>query len=70
MSEKFNYVVGRRWNPDEAEGSVAAYSYGGQVHYGTMEDAEAFRDYCNGTLRPMEWKDGGYRIYKLVEIEK
>jgi hypothetical protein len=81
MSEQFNYAVGRPWYPEKPDGHVGFYSYGGTNQYGTMKDAEGFRDYCNrqeeSQLRREGKVDsrgqvinprGAYRIYKLVEI--
>ncbi len=64
MSEKFNYCVGRPWaKVFGGDGtSVSVYAYGTQVHYGTMEEAEGFREYVNKRTG----EDN--HIYKLVQV--
>lgn len=81
MSEEFNYAVGRPWDINKPEGSVGFYTYGSTNQFGTMKEAEEFRDYCDrqeiSDLRREGKVDskgqvinprGSYRIYKLVEI--
>lgn len=52
--KKFNYCVGRYWNGKD--GQVSVYAYGSEVHYGTMEDAIAFRDYVKQQSPEHNWK--------------
>ena len=40
--ESFNYCVGRKWPNSDA---LCIYTYFGEVHYGTLDDAEAFKKY-------------------------
>lgn len=59
---KFNYAIGHYWN-DES-GSIGCYSYFGEVHYGTMEDAENMLDYVQGKSPEHDWK-----IFKVIGVE-
>lgn len=81
MNETFNFAIGRPWDINKPDGHVGFYSYGGTNKFGTLEEAEGFRDYCNRTeesdLRRAGKVDstgqvirenGPYRIYKIVEI--
>jgi len=58
--EKFNFVIGRLWN--NGESNLCVYTYFGEVHYGTLEDARNFRDTINN--RTDDHK-GEYKIYKV-----
>jgi len=60
MEEKFNYVVGFFWS--ESDGHIAAYTYFGQVHYGTMKDAEDFLAY-------VKTQDSNNREYQIFKVE-
>lgn len=66
---KFNYVVGFYW--PEGNGSVGAYNYFGEVHYGTLEDAKELQRYCQAKLDNVD-EDGEdireYRIFQLVRV--
>jgi len=63
--ETFSFCVGRPWpkglgNSDGT--SISVYTYGTEVHHGTMVDAEAFRDYANEQTGEENF------IYKLVPV--
>jgi hypothetical protein len=81
MSEEFNYAVGRPWDITKPEGSVGFYTYGSTTHFGTIQEAEEFRIYCDDQEQRELRRDGKvdskgqvinprgpYRIYKIVEI--
>lgn len=59
--DKFNYVVGHYWESSPEQ--IGTYRYFGEVHYGTMEDAEGFLTYVKSQSPEHEWK-----IFKLQEI--
>jgi len=40
---KFSYVVAHYW--EGTSGNIGTYTYFGEVHYGTMKDAEGFLEY-------------------------
>jgi hypothetical protein len=63
---KFNYGVGKPWNPEDPNSSVGLYSYGTQIFHGSLTQAINFRDSCNRDDRDPE--RGPYRIYQLTEI--
>lgn len=60
MNEEFNYVVGFYWPGTD---TIAEYSYGGSVNYGTMKQAKAW-------LKEVQSKDTEekYKIFKLVKV--
>ncbi len=65
--ESFSFCVGRPrkdgvGNPIEA--SVSVYAYGSQVHYGSMEKAESFREYVNERTGEENF------IYRLVKVDE
>lgn len=67
LSNSFSFCVGRPWpksflNPNGA--SIRVYAYGDTVKYGTMTDAENFRDYVNEQTKEKNF------IYKLVQVSK
>jgi hypothetical protein len=68
--ERFPYVVARRWNDDDANSALCCYSHGGEVQHGTIEEAEAFRQYVlrQQSLGYQTSKKGEWKIFKLVEI--
>lgn len=65
MAEEFNYCVGCPWKPEMGDdSSLSIYTYHGEVHYGTLEEAKNFREYVNN-----QTKEKNY-IYKLVKLEE
>lgn len=67
---RFLYAVGRPWK-NEPDAPIAFYSYGGEIHKGTLSDAVAFRDYCEEqSLMNGSHKEGflPYKIFRVVEI--
>lgn len=58
--ETFEYVVARRWDPDDPNSGLCIYSYHGEIQNGTMEDARSFLDYvrCQGPEKD-------YGIYRV-----
>lgn len=70
MTKRFTYGVGHRWNEADPD-NVSLYAYGRETFHGTMEEAEAFRKYCQRSTEPTENDSTKYiwRIYKLVEVE-
>ena len=63
---KFNYAIGRPWHPEEENSEISFYTYGSQIDYGSMADAEKFLDYCNSRLE--ESDENKYSIYRVVKI--
>lgn len=74
VEQKFRYAVGRPWDLEKPEEGVCFYTYGSEIHYGTLENAIHFRDYCNREAershkeRKEKGKPPKYRIYQVVEI--
>lgn len=68
-AKKFNYAVGFYWEKDEND-SVGVYAYGGELHYGTMEDAKGLLEYVQTNENTHEPKSRRkeYRIFQLVEV--
>jgi hypothetical protein len=67
QAKQFNYAVGHFWKSDS--GSVGVYNYFGQVHHGTMKDAQNFLKYVqdkNAKEPEADRKD--WRIFQLVEV--
>ena len=64
-AKKFNYAVGHYWEGES--GSVGTYSYFGEVHYGTMEDACDFLAYVQSQKKTKAEKEK-YKIFQLVEV--
>ena len=60
MENRINYVVARLWY--ENSNQLCVYAYGSEVHYGTIEDAENFKNFCEKNSKEK------YKIYKLVEV--
>lgn len=63
---EFSYCVGRPWPTSKAArpstNNICVYSYGTQVHCGTMADAETLRKHVNERTGEENF------IYKLVKI--
>ena len=57
---QFNYCIGKPW--EEGSKHLSIYALGSQVHYGTMEQAEAMRE----GISKREGKE--YEIYKLDNL--
>jgi hypothetical protein len=64
--ESFNYCVGRPWGKEECgnDEELSIYSSFGEVIWGTMKDAKAFKNYVEKKTGKKEF------IYKLVKIEE
>jgi hypothetical protein len=58
--EHFNYAIGRYWNGHT--GGVCIYTYGNEVHYGTLENAQELLKYVN------EKDDNEYQIFEVTPI--
>lgn len=62
--QKFSYAVGYY----RESGSIACYMvYSSEVHFGTLKDAQDYREYC----RKQSKKDKDpvdYKIFMLVEV--
>ena len=63
--ELFNYVVARKWNPEDPITALCIYTYGHQIQTGTLADAISFLEYVTEQSEP----DEQYHIYK-VHYEK
>jgi hypothetical protein len=61
MSDKFNYVIARRWYEDSNE--LCCYVYHNAIFYGNMEDAISTRDFIRGR------GDGHKEEYEIYKIE-
>lgn len=61
--KKFSYTVGYYWTKDKD--SIDCYTYGNEVHSGTIEDANNFLNYVKEQSPDEDWK-----IFMLVELPK
>jgi hypothetical protein len=67
IEKKFNYAIGHYWGGES--GSVGCYNYFGEIHHGTMEEAQH-------TLKYVQQKDKAepradrrdWRIFQLIEV--
>jgi hypothetical protein len=69
--EKFNFVVGYYWaNQANGDTEISTYSFGRDVFYGTMKDAENYLKFVKiqEKDRPKEARHD-YKIFKLVEVK-
>lgn len=64
--EKFNFCIGRYWH--ENKGALCIYTYGSEVHYGDMKEAEWQLNYVK-SKNDCSISDE-YKIFKLLEKEK
>ncbi len=73
VKEEFNYCVGHYWFgycQKGEKGSIGCYTYGGDVHHGTMEDAEAFLAYVKRqSPNDNDPSRGEWQIFKVVPLE-
>jgi hypothetical protein len=58
---KLNYAIGHYWQ--EEAGSVGCYNYFGEVHYGTIEEANDMLEYVKTKSSDHDWK-----IFQLVKM--
>jgi hypothetical protein len=65
IQEEFNYVVARKWAPDDPITDLCIYTYGHQIQKGTLADAQRFLEYVQSGADEKE----EYHIYK-VSYEK
>ena len=69
-TKKFNYAVGFYWEGND--GIISTYAHGKEVFFGTIKEAQSFRDYCQ--IRSDSVNEGKnkqtYKIFKLVEISE
>ncbi len=59
--EEFNFCVAYYWKDNS--GAIGTYTYGGEVHNGTLEYATEFMEYVKRQSPDKEWK-----IFKVVEL--
>ena len=60
MSDKFNYVIARRWYDDSNE--LCCYTYHNTVFYGNAEDAISTRDFIRNRA---DENSEEYEVYKI-----
>ena len=66
-ARQFNYAVGHYW--DSEQGSVGVYNYFGEVHFGTLEEAQHTLKYVQGKDQQQPKSDRrDWRIFQLVEV--
>jgi hypothetical protein len=64
---KFNYAVGHHWT--DSSGSVGVYNYFGEVHYGTLEEANHMLKYVQDKDKKSPKTDRrDWKIFMLVEV--
>ena len=59
-ADTFEFVVARKWDPDDPNSGLCIYAYHREIQTGTMEDAERFLEYVR---RQGPEKD--YHIYRI-----
>ena len=65
--KKFSYAVGHYWEGES--GSVGVYNYFGEVHHGTMEEAQSTLKYVQGKDKQEPKADRrDWRIFQLIEV--
>jgi hypothetical protein len=66
LPEKFSFCVGRPWPKhlcsEPSEDNICVYAYGSQVHYGSMDDAQAMLSYVEERTGVENF------IYRLVRV--
>jgi hypothetical protein len=58
---KLNYAIGHYW--DDETGAVGCYNYFGEVHYGTIEEAQVMLEYVQEKSPDHNWK-----IFQLIKM--
>lgn len=66
IQKQFNYAVGRYWNGKD--GALSVYSYHGETFYGTLEQAENFRNYIQE--QETDAPPNTWHIFQLVELPR
>ena len=59
---KANYVVAHRW--PNGNGAIDCYAYFNEVHFGTVLEAQDFKNYVISKSPERNWK-----IYQVVETD-
>lgn len=59
--QKANYVVAHYWDDSEA---IGCYAYFNEVHFGTVDQAQQFKNYVKSKRPDQDWK-----IFQIVETE-
>lgn len=62
MEEEFNYCIGFYWSKES--NSIGTYTYFGEVHHGTMTDAEGMLEYVRS-----KGGEHDYQIFKVVPLQ-
>lgn len=66
MSEKFNYVIARKWDSKSIDNSLCCYTYHSTVFYGDTEDAQKTLEFIRGKIEANdEEKNKDYQIYRI-----
>jgi hypothetical protein len=60
MEKNFNFVIGHYWPKTE---QIGTYTYFGDVHYGSVEDANDFLKYAKEKEPDRDWQ-----IFKVVPV--
>ena len=62
----FNFCVGRPWDEnrtvEHSSNRLSIYAYGSQVQYGSIKEAEEFRQYVNKQTGKENF------IYKIIQV--
>jgi hypothetical protein len=59
-ADTFEFVIARKWDPDDPNSGLCIYAYHREIQTGTMEDAKSLLDYVR---RQGPEKD--YHIYRI-----
>ena len=62
IEPKANYVVAHYW--PEGNGAIGCYAYFSEVHFGTILEAQNFKNYVMNKSPKRDWK-----IFQVVETE-
>ena len=52
--KRFNYCVAHHWEGEN--GSIGAYNYFGEVHFGSLTEAESLLAYVKGKSPDKDWQ--------------
>jgi hypothetical protein len=66
MSKKdMDYVIARRWEPEDPESSLCIYTYGSEIQRGTLKDAKDMLAY----VKRQSKRDGDpHKEYSIYEV--
>ena len=74
--ENFDFVIAKKWYPDDPDSSLCIYTYGSEIQQGNMEEAQSFLDYVKmmtefdnkreSIIKKQPLDPNEYKIYKVT----